>query len=72
MDGKPSSLYVGTLNFLEKSGSSMLCTSMCREEDISKCKHVHQHEGVCVGDSGGKLYNKYFHGMKQHSYPYNM
>ena len=44
---------VGMLDFMKKSGESMLCTSMCPSEDLTQCAHTHEHKGTCVGDSGG-------------------
>ena len=34
---------------------SMMCTSTCSEEDVSKCPHQHGSGGGCSGDSGCKL-----------------
>ena len=59
-DGKPSDQLVGGLNLMKEPGDSMLCSSMCVEEDLTRCVHegIHPHEGTCAGDSGGNLHNK--------------
>ena len=52
---------VSELDFEKESGISMMCTSVCAEEDLSKCKHdpdseegQHKHKGACGSDSGCK------------------
>ena len=51
---RPGRYSITDIRFGEESGSSMLCTSLCSAEDLSSCKHIHRHKGVCVGDSGCK------------------
>ena len=51
---KPGRYDISDINFSKRSGKSMLCASMCPEEDLSSCTEKHGYKGACMGDSGCK------------------
>ena len=55
--------YAIHINFEHETGSSMLCTSLCTEDDLASCSNHNELRGACLGDSGGtfkKLYKSKF------------
>ena len=54
INDRPGRYEINEINFDKKSGSSMLCASMCAKEDLSSCAEKHGHKGMCMGDSGCK------------------
>ena len=53
---KPGRFDISDINFSQKSGKSMLCASMCIEENLASCTEKHGHKGACMGDSGCKYW----------------
>ena len=63
LNDKPGQYYISDINFSKRSGNSMLCASMCAEEDLSSCTEKHGHNGACMGDSGCKYWNYDFNAI---------
>jgi hypothetical protein len=58
IDGNPGQ-YAKDINFEQETRSSMLCTSLCTEDDWTKCTKHGKPRGTCFGDSGGTYINIY-------------
>ena len=46
---------IGLIKFGSGLGLSMICTSICPEENLNQCLHQHESQSACFGDSGCKL-----------------